>query len=61
MKQRFAKRNPLNCYCDIIPGNPAESINQMNDLGYFMHAEGHGALPADYEFFIKFIKIHFFK
>jgi hypothetical protein len=25
-----------------------------------MHAGGHGALPADYEVFIRFIKMHFF-
>jgi len=31
----------------------------LNDLGYLMHAGGHGALPTDYEIFIKFIKKHF--
>lgn len=43
---------------DICPpaGTPI-----LNDLGYYMHAGGHGALPADYQIFIKFIKIHFFK
>ncbi len=33
----------------------------LNDLGYYMHAGGHGALPADYKIFIEFIKMHFFK
>jgi len=32
----------------------------LNDLGYFMHLGGHGALPADYDIFIKFFKMHFF-
>ena len=40
---------------------PPAGVPILNDLGYFMHAGGHGALPADYEIFIKFMKIHFFK
>lgn len=32
----------------------------LGDLSYFMHAGGHGAMPADYEIFIKFMKMHFF-
>ncbi|MGA1977703.1 MAG: acetylxylan esterase [Bacteroidales bacterium] len=32
----------------------------LNDLGYYMHSGGHGALPADYEIFIRFIKMHLF-
>jgi hypothetical protein len=39
---------------------PAAGQPILNDLGYFMHAGGHGALPADYAIFIKFIKQHFF-
>jgi hypothetical protein len=31
----------------------------LNDLGYYMHAGGHGALPADYGIFIRFMKMHF--
>ena len=38
---------------------PAAGVPVLNDLGYFMHAGGHGALPADYEIFIRFIKMHF--
>jgi hypothetical protein len=42
---------------DIMPaaGQPI-----LNDLGYYMHDGRHGALPADYAIFIKFIKLHFF-
>ncbi len=32
----------------------------LNDLSYYMHAGGHGALPADYGIFLEFIKMHFF-
>jgi hypothetical protein len=39
---------------------PSAGVPILNDLGYFMHAGGHGALPADYEIFIRFIKMHFF-
>jgi len=39
---------------------PAAGVPILNDLGYFMHSGGHGALPADYEIFIKFMKMHFF-
>lgn len=42
-------------------GMPAAGKPILNDLGYYMHAGGHGALPADYPVFIKFIKMHFFK
>jgi hypothetical protein len=37
------------------PGQPI-----LNDLGYYMHAGGHGAMPEDYPIFIKFMKMHFF-
>jgi hypothetical protein len=40
---------------------PAAGQAVLNDLGYFMHSGGHGALPADYEIFIKFMKMHFFQ
>jgi hypothetical protein len=38
---------------------PAAGTPILNDLGYYMHAGGHGAMPADYEIFIRFIKMHF--
>jgi hypothetical protein len=40
---------------------PAAGQPVLNDLGYYMHAGGHGALAADYDIFVKFIKMHFFK
>ncbi|MGD0341431.1 MAG: acetylxylan esterase [Bacteroidales bacterium] len=42
---------------DIMPvaGQPI-----LNDLGYYMHSGPHGAMPADYDVFVKFIKMHFF-
>ena len=40
---------------------PAAGVPILNDLGYFMHSGGHGAVPADYKVFIDFIKMHFFK
>jgi len=39
---------------------PAAGQPILNDLGYYMHTGGHGALPADYEIFIRFIKQHFY-
>ena len=39
---------------------PAAGVPIMNDLGYYMHSGGHGALPADYKIFIDFIKTHLF-
>jgi hypothetical protein len=41
---------------DVMPG-PGQPV--LNDLGYFMHKGGHGALPSDFEVFIKFMKMHF--
>ena len=38
---------------------PAAGVPILNDLGYYMHAGGHGVLPADYEIFIRFMKMHF--
>jgi hypothetical protein len=31
----------------------------LHDLGYYMHSGSHGTLPADFDIFIKFIKMHF--
>lgn len=38
---------------------PAAGTPILNDLGYFMHSGGHGTLPADFDIFIDFLKIHF--
>lgn len=40
---------------------PAAGEPILNDLGYFMHAGGHGSLPGDISVFIDFIKMHFLK
>lgn len=33
----------------------------LNDIGYYMHAGGHGALPEDYNIYLRFMKKHFSK
>jgi len=38
-----------------VPGEPI-----LQDLGYYMHAGGHGTLPGDYDVFIEFMRKHFF-
>jgi hypothetical protein len=38
---------------------PAAGIPILNDLGYYMHAGGHGAMPEDFDIFLKFMKMHF--
>jgi hypothetical protein len=38
---------------------PAAGTPVLNDLGYFMHAGGHGAMPGDYAVYIDFMKKHF--
>jgi hypothetical protein len=38
---------------------PEAGVPLLNDLGYFMHKGGHGALPSDYDVFIRFMKMHF--
>jgi len=30
----------------------------LHDIGYYMHAGGHGTLPADWDIFLKFIEMH---
>ncbi len=40
----------------VMP-DPGEAI--LHDVGYYMHAGGHGTLPSDYDIFIKFMKKHF--
>ena len=41
---------------DIMP-DAGKAI--LNDLGYYMHAGGHGVLPDDYDIYLKFMKKHF--
>jgi hypothetical protein len=31
----------------------------LHTLGYYMHAGGHGILPADWNVFLDFVKLHF--
>ncbi len=38
---------------------PAAGTPILNDLGYYMHAGGHGTLPADFDIILDFIKMHF--
>jgi len=38
---------------------PAPGVPILNNLGYYMHPGGHGAMPADYKIFIEFMKMHF--
>jgi hypothetical protein len=33
----------------------------LHDIGYFMHAGGHGSLPADWDVYLKFMDMHFRK
>lgn len=40
---------------------PAAGTPILHDLGYFMHAGGHGSLPADTDIFLDFLKMHFLK
>ena len=38
---------------------PGEAI--LHDIGYYMHAGGHGAIPADWEIYLKFMQQHLLK
>ncbi|WP_200979414.1 acetylxylan esterase [Echinicola sp. 20G] len=38
---------------------PSAGTAILNDLGYYMHAGGHGTVPDDYDVFIDFMKMHF--
>lgn len=40
---------------DQMPA-PGEAI--LHDIGYYMHAGGHGAIPADWEIYLKFMQQH---
>jgi hypothetical protein len=39
---------------------PDTGVAILNDLGYYMHAGGHGAMPSDYKVFIRFMQMHFY-
>jgi hypothetical protein len=38
---------------------PAPGVPLLHDIGYFMHAGGHGALPSDWNVFLDFMDMHF--
>jgi hypothetical protein len=40
---------------------PAAGEPILHDLGYVMHDGGHGTVPADFDVYIKFMKMHFMK
>lgn len=40
---------------------PTVSTPILNDLGYYMHAGGHGALPDDFDVYLDFMKMHFYE
>jgi hypothetical protein len=37
---------------------PAAGTPILHDIGYFMHAGGHGTLPSDWEIFLRFLEMH---
>jgi hypothetical protein len=39
-------------------GWPAAGTPILHDIGYYMHAGGHGTLPSDWDVFIKFLEMH---
>ena len=30
----------------------------LHDVGYYMHAGGHGAIPSDWDVYLKFMELH---
>lgn len=40
---------------------PAAGQPILNTLGYLMHAGGHGTVPSDHEYFLKFMQMHLSK
>jgi hypothetical protein len=38
---------------------PAAGEAIMHDMGYLMHAGGHGTIPSDWDQFLKFMQMHF--
>ena len=37
---------------------PAAGEPILHDIGYYMHSGGHGALPADWDIYLKFLEMH---
>jgi hypothetical protein len=37
---------------------PAAGQPILHDIGYYMHAGGHGTIPSDWEQFLKFLEMH---
>jgi hypothetical protein len=37
---------------------PAAGQPILHDIGYYMHSGGHGALPADWDQYLKFLQLH---
>lgn len=37
---------------------PAAGQSTLHTVGYYMHAGGHGTIPADWEVFLKFLQMH---
>jgi hypothetical protein len=38
---------------------PAAGEALLHDLSYYMHAGGHGNVPADFDVYVRFLKMHF--
>jgi hypothetical protein len=37
---------------------PAAGVGICHDIGYFMHAGGHGTIPSDWDRYLKFMQMH---
>ena len=37
---------------------PAAGEAILHDIGYYMHAGGHGAIPSDWDIYLKFLEMH---
>ena len=37
---------------------PAAGVGIFHDIGYFMHAGGHGTIPSDWDQYLKFMQMH---
>ena len=37
---------------------PAAGTPILHDIGYYMHAGGHGTIPSDWDVFLKFLEMH---
>jgi hypothetical protein len=40
---------------------PAAGVPILHDIGYVMHAGGHGAVPSDWDHYLNFLDLHFQK